>query len=229
MARRVIPSRAFVRARDRPNRGDRGGDTYNPTGDVATADDLRAMAEAAPDALVILDHAYVEFADADLTQVALNLPNVVILRTFSKAWGLAGCRVGYAIGPTQLIRPLRAAGSPFPVSSLSLDTAMECLMQGTARRDAFVRRIRFERDALHQLLSNLNAAPRRSAGNFVFSELGPRSPEIRSALLGQGVLVRIIANGTGVPLGLRIALPGDEAGFTLLCGALTVALSGART
>lgn len=200
----------------------------NPTGDVATADDLRALSAAAPDALIILDHAYVEFAAFDLTPVALALPNVVILRTFSKAWGLAGCRVGYAIGPSQLIRPLRAAGSPFPVSSLSLAAAMACLTQGPARRDAFVQRIRFEREELQQLLSALNAAPRPSEGNFVFAELGLRSTQVRDALLDQGVLVRLISNRSRVPLGLRIALPGDEAEFTLLRQSLMVALSGGR-
>jgi histidinol-phosphate aminotransferase len=200
----------------------------NPTGDVATADDLRAISAAAPDALIILDHAYVEFADADLTSVALDLPNVVTLRTFSKAWGLAGCRVGYALGPAQLIRPLRAAGSPFPVSSLSLAVAMQCLEQGKQRQEAFVRRIRHEREELFQLLSALSAAPRRSEGNFVFAELGERSPAVRDALLAEGVLVRLISERTGAPLGLRIALPGDDAGFNLLRESLAVALPGAR-
>ena len=200
----------------------------NPTGDVATGDDLRALSVAAPDALVILDHAYVEFADTDLTSVALELPNVVTLRTFSKAWGLAGCRVGYALGPTQVIRALRAAGSPFPVSSLSLDAAAACLAQGTSRRDAFVTRIRHERKELYQLLSTLTANPRRSEGNFVFAELGRRSPSVRDALIAEGVLVRLISDRTANPLGLRIALPGEEADFNLLQQSLTVVLSGAR-
>jgi histidinol-phosphate aminotransferase len=200
----------------------------NPTGDVATADDLRALAAAAPDALVILDHAYAEFADTDLTSAALELPNVVTLRTFSKAWGLAGCRVGYALGPTGLIRPLRAAGSPFPVSSLSLDAAAACLAQGTSGRDAFVKRIRYEREELHQLLSRLNAAPRRSQGNFIFAELGERSPAVRDALRGEGIIVRLISDRSGTALGLRIALPGDETDFNLLRESLTGVLSGAR-
>jgi histidinol-phosphate aminotransferase len=200
----------------------------NPTGDVATADDLRAVSAAAPDALVILDHAYVEFADTDLTRVALELPNVVTLRTFSKAWGLAGCRVGYALGPTGLIRPLRAAGSPFPVSSLSLDAAAACLAQGTSGRDAFVRRIRDERERLYRLLAELDCRPRRSEGNFVFAELGERSPAVRDSLRGEGIVVRLISDRSGTSLGLRIALPGDETDFNLLQQSLTRVLSGAR-
>ena len=196
----------------------------NPTGDVATADDLREVSAAAPDALVILDHAYVEFADTDLTGTALALPNVVVVRTFSKAWGLAGCRVGYALGRTPLIRALRAAGSPFPVSALSLAMAMKCFEQGASRRDAYVRRVRHERDELYRLLTTLNGAPRRSEGNFVFAELGARSPAVHASLVVHGVLVRLVSTRIGTPLGLRISLPGDDAAFTMLCQALSSAL-----
>lgn len=199
----------------------------NPTGEVATADDLRELSAAAPDALVILDHAYVEFADSDLTGVARELPNVVAARTFSKAWGLAGCRVGYALGPTPLIRALRAAGGPFSVSSLSLASAVACFEDGASQRDAYVQRIRTERDELYRLLLARNGFPRRSEGNFVFAELGPASEQVHAALLSQGVLVRLIANA-GSPLGLRISLPGESAAFAQLCQAVSVALTEAR-
>jgi histidinol-phosphate aminotransferase len=198
----------------------------NPTGDVATADDLQQVASAAPDALVILDHAYVEFADSDLTLFALTLPNVIVVRTFSKAWGVAGCRVGYALGPTALIRPLRAAGSPFPVSSLSLAVASECLVNGVARQDAYVSRIRHERNELYRLLKNLNAAPRPSQGNFLFAELGARSRQVHASLIRGGVLVKQVSNKSGDPLGLRISLPGDDAAFATLCATLSSVLKG---
>jgi histidinol-phosphate aminotransferase len=197
----------------------------NPTGEVASADDLRRLAKAAPRSLVILDHAYVEFADTDLTAVALTLPNVVVVRTFSKAWGLAGCRVGYALGPARIIRALRAAGGPFPVSSVSLAIAGVLFERGTEARDQFVARIRSERDELFQLLVTLSASPRTSEGNFVFAELGPRSRDVHTSLLTQGVMVRLVSNKAGVPLGLRIALPGEPRSFDLLRRALDVALT----
>lgn len=197
----------------------------NPTGEVAGADDLRRLAQAAPRALVILDHAYVEFADADLTEVALTLPNVVVVRTFSKAWGLAGCRVGYALGPARIIRALRAAGGPFPVSSVSLAIAGALFERGATARAGFVARIRAERSELFQLLARFTASPRTSEGNFVFAELGPRSSAVRASLLAQGVMVRLVANKAGEPLGLRIALPGEPRSFDLLRRALEVALT----
>jgi histidinol-phosphate aminotransferase len=195
----------------------------NPTGEVATIDDLRRLADAAPRALVILDHAYVEFADDDMTAAALTMPNVVVVRTFSKAWGLAGCRVGYALGPALIIRALRAAGGPFPVSSASLAIARALFERGTAPRDEFVDRVRAERAELFEWLSRLNAAPRRSQANFVYAELGARSLEVHAALVKQGVLVRVISSRSN-PLGLRIALPGDPLAFDTLRRSLGLAL-----
>ncbi|HEX6944009.1 MAG TPA: histidinol-phosphate transaminase [Gemmatimonadaceae bacterium] len=200
----------------------------NPTGEVAGVDALRRLAAAAPRALVILDHAYVEFADTDLTSAALAMPNVVVVRTFSKAWGLAGCRVGYALGPARIIRALRAAGGPFPVSSVSLAIARAVFEQGTTARDEYVARIRVERRELFQVLTRLHASPRTSEGNFVFAELGLRAPGVHGSLVAQGVLVRLVSNKAGVPLGLRIALPGELRSFDLLRAALEVALQPAE-
>ena len=200
----------------------------NPTGEVAGADDLRRLAAAAPRALVILDHAYVDFADVDLTAVALTMPNVVVVRTFSKAWGLAGCRVGYALGPARIVKSLRAAGGPFPVSSVSLAIARALFEQGTAAREEYVARVRTERRELFSLLERLEASPRASEGNFVFAELGLRAPGVHVSLVAQGVMVRLVSNKAGVPLGLRIALPGEPESFDLLRQTLAVALQSAE-
>jgi len=199
----------------------------NPTGEVATLDDLRRLSAAAPNALVVLDHAYVEFADEDLTTAALTMPNVVVVRTFSKAWGLAGCRVGYAIGATRIIRALRAAGGPFPVSAASLLIARSQFEHRVGARDAYVARIRTERQELHDLLTRLNGRPRVSSANFVFAELGARSPGVHASLVSHGVLVRQIVRKSGEPLGLRVSLPGDTQSFAMLARALEVALTNA--
>ncbi len=90
-----------------------------PPGGVATAEDLRRVA-AAPQALMLVDLAYVEFGDDALFRAALALPNAVVIRTLSKAWGLAGLRVGYAVGHAALIGWLRAGGGPYAVSGPSL-------------------------------------------------------------------------------------------------------------
>ena len=84
----------------------------NPTGLAATADDLRRLRDGAPSAMLLVDLAYGEFADEDLTASALSLPNTIVIRSFSKAWGLAGLRVGWAAGPPDVMENLRAVGHP---------------------------------------------------------------------------------------------------------------------
>ncbi|MEO1512595.1 MAG: histidinol-phosphate transaminase, partial [Planctomycetota bacterium] len=124
----------------------------NPTGLAAGADDLARLSAAMPGGLLVADLAYGEFADTDLLPVALGLPNVVTLRTFSKAWGMAGLRVGYAIGPEPVIEAVRKAGQPFSVPSSSLAVARAWLPHGAdfARRTAD--RVRHERGVLAELL-----------------------------------------------------------------------------
>lgn len=197
----------------------------NPTGEIATLSDVQRLAAAAPQALVLLDHAYVEYAEEDLTASALSLPNVIVIRTFSKARGLAGCRVGYAIGPERLIAALRAAGGPYAVSAPSLALAAWQIECGTAAMDAHVKVVGRERDALSRRLAERGITPRRSRANFVFADFGARARFVRGALAAQGIAVRDFPGRPGAETGLRITLPGSEREFTLLANALDVALA----
>jgi len=199
----------------------------NPTGAVATLTQVRRLAAAAPNALLVLDHVYVEYADEDLTPGVIDLPNVLVLRTFSKAWGLAGCRVGYAVGSPYVIGVLRAAGGPYSVAAPSIALALAQLERGEEALRAHVARIRVERD---QLATRLGArggglAPRPSQANFVLVECGPRAQAIRQALADRGVVVRDFPGRPGLETSLRITLPGDAADFERLCEALDAALA----
>jgi len=197
----------------------------NPTGGVATSADVRRLAAAAPDALVLLDHAYVEYADDDLTTAVLDLPNVVVTRTLSKAWGLAGCRVGYAIGSAHIIAVLRAAGGPYPVAGLSMALAARQLERAAAALATHVARVREERAALTRQLASLGLSPRRSQANFVFVECGRRARFCAAALVALGVLVREFPDRPGLATALRITLPGEPAAFERLTSALDTALA----
>src|SRR5947207_519405 len=132
----------------------------NPTGSVATLAEVRRLAAAAPNALLILDHVYVEYADEDLTPALSDLPNVVVLRTLSKAWGLAGCRIGYAIGSREVIAKLRTAGAPYPVAAPSVALALRQLSNGDAALRAHVACVRA--DVAH----SQRAAIAATAGSF---------------------------------------------------------------
>ena len=197
----------------------------NPTGQVATLDDLRSLARAAPDALILLDHAYVEYADDDLTTPALELPNVVVTRTFSKAWGLAGCRVGFALGPAAVIAALRAAGGPYSVAGTSIAFAAAQLASGGAAMAGHVARVRHERQELSALLARGGVEPRPSQANFLYADFGQRAPFVRAALEAQGILVRDFPGRPGAATALRLSLPGLPEDFARLAAAVELTLA----
>ncbi|MDL1905301.1 histidinol-phosphate aminotransferase family protein [Synechococcales cyanobacterium CNB] len=124
---RAFPAEEFERAIDARTRAAFIVSPNNPTGAAVSPADMLGIAGRNPSCLVVADLAYVEFADEDPTAELLRLPNAVVTRTFSKAWGLAGLRVGYAIGPAEAIGWLRTVGHPFPTSGVSLALAAAAL------------------------------------------------------------------------------------------------------
>ena len=199
----------------------------NPTGGVASLADVQRIAAAAPGALVLLDHAYVEYADDDLTSAVLDLPNVVVARTLSKAWGLAGCRIGYALGGPNIIAVLRAAGGPYPVAGPSLALAARQLECGVSSLALHVARVREERSALTRQLASRGLRPRQSQANFVFVDCGERGRArfCAAGLATLGVLVREFRNRPGITTALRITVPGDPTAFERLTTAVETVLA----
>jgi phosphoglycolate phosphatase-like HAD superfamily hydrolase len=190
----------------------------NPTGLVATAADVRAVCAAAPHAVVLVDAAYAEFGGEDLTAAALASPNTVVVRTFSKAFGLAGLRVGYAIARPDVVRWLRSVGSPFTCGTWSRHAAVVRLATGTSEVREYVDAVVHERDELVRRAGELGLSPLPSAGNFVFVR-APDPAWLRDALLGLGIAVRAFATG------VRITLPADGAMFARLAAAIESAVA----
>lgn len=210
----AITSRTAVIAVVSPN---------NPTGATATADDLRRLAAAAPNAVLLVDAAYAEFSDDDLTPAALDLPSAVVIRTLSKAWGLAGLRVGYALGKPDLIARLRAVAGPFPVAATSLALAAQRLATGQPDVDRTVALVRREREELARLLASLGATPLPSQGNFITARFAAAA-SVHAALLARGVSVRRFSS-PALAEHLRITCPASPADFSRLTAALTHTLT----
>jgi histidinol-phosphate aminotransferase len=200
----------------------------NPTGLVATAADLARLSAALPGALLLVDLAYTEFADEDLTGAALALPNALVTRTFSKALGLAGARVGYAVGPRRLVDLVRAAGNPYAVSSMSLALAEARLARGLDDVDALCARVRLERERLRGILARGGARPLASQGNFAFARFADAA-RVRDELGRRGISVRAFASSPRIRDCLRITVPGNEADFERLAAALAEILPGASS
>ena len=184
----------------------------NPTGRVATAKDLARVADAASRAIVLLDHVYVDYADEDLTELAAGLQNVVTVRTFSKAWGLAGCRVGYAIASEEVATVLRNTGNPFPVAGLSLLAVRAQLRGGRTMLEEHVKRSREGRELLMDILAHLGATPVPSQGNFVFADFGERAALVQDGLASLGIRVRRFPHRPEIATGIRMTVPqgGEE-------------------
>lgn len=196
----------------------------NPTGGHATAGDLERVLARAPRALAIVDQAYVEYSDHDLAAVALAAPNAVLIRTLSKAWGLAGLRVGYAIVPRGLEAAFRAVGQPYPVAGPSIARALAVLRSQDGWMRAHVARVRDERVRLERCLRSLGQRPNDSQANFVCVE-AKDAAWLADGLAGLGIAVRRFAGTPGLEGALRITCPGDAAAYDRLDRGLRAALA----
>lgn len=196
----------------------------NPTGGVIGVEYLVKICDAAASvgAVVLVDLAYVEFAERDPTPLLADFENVVMVRTFSKAFGLAGLRAGYAVAPGAIAPTLRAMGGPYPTSGLSLALAARSLGD-TVRMERVRSRVRSERERLITLCTELGLEALPSEGNFVLVR-APNTASLRDRLIAMGISVRAFAGKAGLENALRITLPGDEAAFDRLSRSIRSAL-----
>jgi histidinol-phosphate aminotransferase len=214
----------------------------NPTGCVIPLRKILAIADAAPNSLVLVDLAYIEFADEDPTPTLLERDNIMMVRTFSKALGLAGLRVGYALAPGPIITLLRTTGGPYPVSPISLAAASASLDEHDRLAET-VARVRTERTELTALLTRHGARPMPTQANFVTADfsncssfprgtgvppVSPVSPSeaLRYALATRGIAVRGWPTRPDLAGLLRITLPANQPDFVRLTAALTQILGG---
>ena len=178
----------------------------NPTSTVVDPDELARFVAAVPkDILVVIDEAYVEYIRDGLLPDSLGLarahPNVVVLRTFSKAYGLAGLRVGYAVGDPEIITALGKVYVPFTASTISQAAAIASLLAADellSRTDAVVA----ERERVSTALSELGYTFPPSQANFVWLPLAERTVEFAQQAAESRVLVRPYgADGVRVTIG----------------------------
>ncbi len=177
----------------------------NPTGVVVTRDEFADFMSRVPDdLLVILDEAYVEFCrDPDAVDGAELLgryPNLVVLRTFSKAWGLAGLRLGYAVGPAHVLDAARASAIPLSVTGVAQAAGIAALANETElleRVDHLVER----RERISDGLRGLGIPVPISQGNFVWLPFGQDTIEAAAMLEAAGIAARVFP-GEGIRLSI---------------------------
>jgi histidinol-phosphate aminotransferase len=143
----------------------------NPTGNQFDKETMLDIVETLNDKLIIVDEAYVEFGNYSLSQFVAKYDNLIVLRTMSKAFGLAGARIGYLISHENLAEIFRThIQSPYPINSLSLSVATSALSSSQYFLE-IVQLIRQQRDNLFLILRKMQGIkPFRSDANFVFFE-----------------------------------------------------------
>lgn len=161
----------------------------SPTGSVATREQLTALAEAAPHAVLLVDEAYFHFYGQTVLDLVGKIPNLMVARTFSKVYGLAALRLGLLSGPEPLLHWARRVLSPYSVNSVAL-TALSAALQDTAYIDWYVGQVK---QARAEFLADLDAVGLQywpTEANFVLVHIGARHRDFVTAMREQGILVR---------------------------------------
>ena len=179
----------------------------NPTGEYLAVEVLLDLIQTAgkQGAYVFLDEAYVEFANEDSPIDYTAFDNLVTLRTFSKAYGLAGARVGYIFGEPELIQQFRRLAMPFNVSRANLQLAAAA-WDARGEVGEYTQRIAKNRAIIHQLLEIAGLKPFPSQGNFVLFETHPLQKQLMVSVLNKAG-IQIKAELGGLPQAIRITIP----------------------
>ena len=177
----------------------------NPTGTFAPLWDLTSIAKAAPDAALLVDEAYFEFSGETMALQWRELPNLFVSRTFSKAYGMAGLRIGVLMGNADQMRLLRRASSPYNLNSV----ALACLPEALADQDFisnYVDQTLAGRRTLEAELETWGVRYWPSRANFVLMYLGERRKEFIPAMRARGILVRDRSSDYGCKDCVRITV-----------------------
>lgn len=161
----------------------------NPTGTLLEPPALQQILGAASHTLVVVDEAYYEFSGVTVLPWIGRLSNLVVTRTFSKAAGLAGLRLGCVFANRRVAAGLRKAHSPYPVNAAAL-AAGEAAARDGRSTERYVQEVRRSKRELETALARLGVSHYRGAANFVLADFGRRAPALLGALRRRGILLR---------------------------------------
>ena len=181
----------------------------SPSGSAATRAQLLELARRAPQAVLLVDEAYFHFHGETVMDLVGTLPNLFVARTFSKAYGLAGLRLGLLAGPAELMRWVRRVLSPYSVNSLAL-ACLPPALADTAYLDWYVGEVLAARTEFEAALDIAKVRRWPSRTNFVLVEIGPKHAEFVRRMRAAGVLVRDRSSDPGCDGCVRITIGTRE-------------------
>jgi histidinol-phosphate aminotransferase len=187
----------------------------NPTGTAVDGELLLQLVRAAPHAAVLIDEAYFEFHGETLIAHTSKFENIFVARTFSKAYGLAGLRIGILAGEARQLAIVRRVASPYNVNAAALAVLPEAL-QDQEYVKSYVAQVLTNRDKLQQELGDLGLHYWPSHANFVLVRVGPSHLDFVRALRDRGILVRDRDSDPGCEGCVRLTVGSDEHTQTLI-------------
>ena len=152
----------------------------SPSGTMATREQIVELARRAPQAVILVDEAYFHFCGETVMDLIGVLPNLIVARTFSKAYGLAGLRVGVLAGAVELMHWIRRVLSPYSVNSVAL-ACLPAALEDTAYVDWYVGEVLAARAEFEKLFRRRDVRYWPSRANFILVDIGPRHKRIRPA------------------------------------------------
>ena len=184
----------------------------NPTGQLIPTADIERIAHAAPDAVVLVDEAYIEFGGTSFLPMLEQYPNVLVGRTFSKAYGLAGIRVGVLIGQPRVLDAIRAVTLPFNINTVAIAATLAAL-EDREFLPRYAAQVTESRRLLYAACRRLDLEFWESAANFVLVRVGPSTAlgagdaqvrQVVEALAAKGIHVRDRSKDPTTPGCIRI-------------------------
>ncbi|HEX4758511.1 MAG TPA: histidinol-phosphate transaminase [Terracidiphilus sp.] len=181
----------------------------SPSGSIATRAQILEIARRAPQAVLLVDEAYFHFCGETVIDLVGSLPNLVVARTFSKAYGLAGLRLGLLAGPVELMRWVRRVLSPYSVNSIAL-ACLPPALHDTTYLNWYVDEVVAARADFEAALDAVEVRRWPSRANFVLVEIGAQHGEFVRLMRSAGVLVRDRSSDPGCDGRVRITIGTRE-------------------
>jgi histidinol-phosphate aminotransferase len=182
----------------------------NPTGNLLNKNDIITLCRAF-NSIIVVDEAYIDFAgDASVISEVENYPNLVVLRTFSKAWGLAAIRLGFCCADPEIINLLFKVKAPYNISGLTR-YAVSAAIENFGKRDMYIKLILKERERLRNLLESLNGVQKvfHSDANFLLLKCA-EPKKVLQKLAAKEIIIRDRSTQPGLEGCLRISVGTEE-------------------
>ena len=181
----------------------------SPSGSVASRAQIVEIAQRAPGAVVLVDEAYFHFHGETVLDLVGKVPNLVVARTFSKAYGLAGLRLGVLVGPLEMMQWIRRVLSPYSVNSLAL-ACLPPALQDKAYLDWYIGEVLAARTEFETALDRAGVRHWPSRANFVLVQIGAQHREFVRLMSAGGVLVRDRSGDPGCDGCVRVTIGTRE-------------------